>query len=214
LGDLHGPGLRESAQVSATAAPGAGAVVLVGTAVAVASLVVLHIVPPGLSPVRNAVSHYGITRYRAWYRALTISMAVAGFAAAVGLAIGLRGNAGVVAALVVIFAISRAVISWFPMDEPDTPRTPTGSAHGILAIITFTAITLAALRLSQLLDRTGQWGSTAPALCGLAWFLIAGLAAMIFTGRVAQRKGFFGAAERGFYLGTLAWLAVVGAMLI
>ena len=72
--------------MSATAAPGAGAVVLVGTAAAVASLVVLHILPTGLSPVRNAVSHYGTTRYRAGYRALTISMAVAGFGAVVGLA--------------------------------------------------------------------------------------------------------------------------------
>jgi hypothetical protein len=40
-------------------------VVLVALAVAVVLLVRLHIVPTGLSPVRDAVSDYGTTRWHA-----------------------------------------------------------------------------------------------------------------------------------------------------
>ena len=46
----------------------AGVISLVALAVVVGSLSALHLLPTGLSPVRNAVSQYGITGYRALYR--------------------------------------------------------------------------------------------------------------------------------------------------
>ena len=50
--------------MSATHQVVAGAGTLAAVAVAVGALVTLHVLPTGLSPVRDAVSHYGITRYR------------------------------------------------------------------------------------------------------------------------------------------------------
>ena len=53
----------------------AGAVPLLALAVVVASLVYLHIEPTGLSPLRNAVSQYGITSFKAGYRVATTPLA-------------------------------------------------------------------------------------------------------------------------------------------
>src|ERR1700684_2951149 len=88
----------------------AGVVSLLALAVVVASLAYLHIEPTGLSPVRNAVSQYGITPFRSGYRVATIAFAIAGVALAVGIdrATGSRSSAVVV--LLAIFAAARAAI--------------------------------------------------------------------------------------------------------
>ena len=51
----------------------AGVTALLALAVTVASLGYLHFAPTGLSPVRNAVSQYGITPFRAGYRVATLA---------------------------------------------------------------------------------------------------------------------------------------------
>jgi len=51
----------------------AGVIALLALAVVVASLTYLHLEPTGLSPVRNAVSQYGITSFRAGYRVASTS---------------------------------------------------------------------------------------------------------------------------------------------
>jgi len=96
----------------------AGIIALVALAATVASLVWLQLQPTKLSPIRDPVSQYGITGYRDGYRAATIAFGAAGLALAVGIsqALGTRGLAAAI--LLVVFAITRAVISWFPMDAP------------------------------------------------------------------------------------------------
>jgi hypothetical protein len=186
-----------------------------GLAVAVVSLTYLHLAPTGLSPLRNAVSQYGITEYRAGYRAATLGLAAAGAGAAVGLDKSLPGEGvGVVVALLVVFAVARAVISWFPMDEPGRPRTPTGHNHGIIAIVTFGSVTLAALRLGQVLSQGTQWHWLSP------WSTVFGVAmALLVIGIVATRRnqalrGYFGLLERGQYLAIISWLVVLGVVII
>ena len=116
----------------------AGTVCLVALVTVVASLGYLHVAPTGLSPVRNAVSQYGITRFRAGYRVATIAFGVGGIALAVGIdrAVAPSGRSLVVV-LLLIFAVARLAISWFPMDAPGTPPTQTGRRHGLLAIAAF-----------------------------------------------------------------------------
>jgi hypothetical protein len=43
----------------------------------VACLVVLRVAPTGYSPLRNAVSEYGVGRYASWYRAQAACAGVA-----------------------------------------------------------------------------------------------------------------------------------------
>ena len=191
---------------------------LAATAVGVGALVVLHVLPTGLSPMRNAVSQYGITRYRLGYRIQTIAFAVAGGAAAVGLAEAAPGRARAIIALVIVFALARLVISWFPMDEPDGERTNHGSMHGLIAIVTFLAIAIAAIRLGSIAKQVPGWTTLATVSSVIAWLMVASLIAMMVVRRgdreTHSTRSYFGAVERIFYLALVAWFALVGVGLM
>lgn len=187
----------------------AGIVALAGLAVVVASLAYLHLAPTGLSPVRNPVSQYGITPYKAGYRVATIAFAAAGAALAIGIdqAIKARGSTTVVA-LLLVFAAARAVISWFPMDTPGTPRTSTGQVHGVLAIVAFGAATVAAFRLAVVLDRSETWHGLGPVSLVLGIAMAASIVGMMLARSNPAVRARFGAVERGFYVSAIAWFAV------
>lgn len=184
---------------------------LLGTGVATAVLVFLHLAPTGLSPLRNAVSHYGITRFKAGYRAMTVSMGVSGGALAGALAVALRG-AGVaeIVVLLSVFAAARLAISWFPMDEPGAARTGTGATHGLLAIVTFGAAAAAAIRLCRVLERNEAWLALAHDSRILGWAMVACVAAMLLMRVAPDLRRVFGAIERALYLAMLVWLVMVG----
>ena len=80
----------------------AGVISLLALAAVVVSLGYLHLEPTGLSPVRNAVSQYGITSFRAGYRVATIAFGLSGVALASGVdrAVSGRGRSLVVGLLV------------------------------------------------------------------------------------------------------------------
>jgi hypothetical protein len=187
---------------------GAGAVSLAGLAGTVASLAYLHRAPTGLSPLRNAVSQYGITPYRAGYRAATICLGVAGAALAVGVAAALHGSGRLVVALLAVFAVARLVISWFPMDTPGAARTSTGTTHGLIALVTFGAATVAAFRLGTVLSRVGQWHALAGVSTGLGWAMAVFVLGMILRRSGASISRYFGLIERGLYVAIIAWAAV------
>ncbi len=192
---------------------------LAATTVGFGAVVVLHVLPTGLSPMRNAVSQYGITRYRLGYRIQTIAFAVAGGAAAVGLAEAAPGRARAVIALVIIFALARLVISWFPMDEPGGERTNHGMMHGLIAIVTFIAISAAAGRLGSIAKQVPGWTTLATVSSVIAWLMVASLIAMMVVVRRGARvthstPQYFGAIERVFYLALVAWFVLVAVGLM
>lgn len=189
----------------------AGVVSLTALAAVVASLVYLHLAPTGLSPARNAVSQYGITRFRSGYRAATIAFAVCGLALAIGIAGAISGHGRAqVIGLLIVFAAARAVISWYPMDAPGAERTATGRTHGWLAIAAFGGAALAALRLASVLSREARWHALGPVSAGLGWLMVAALLAMALTRSAPAARAWFGAIERVFYAAAIAWFAVFG----
>ena len=191
----------------------AGAVALLGIAATVASLANLHLAATELSPLRNPVSQYGITEQRAGYRAATISLGVAGGAAAAGIRAALSGaGLGVVVGLLVVFAIARLIISWFPMDAPGSPRSDTGRRHGLIAIVTFGSATIAALRLGQLLAKGGPWHGLASTSMAFGWAMAASIAAMFLTRSSPELRRYFGAIERGLYVAIIGWLTMIGVL--
>jgi hypothetical protein len=211
---LHISPLRDDAAAAATSPAArplmtaAGVTALLALAVTVASLVWLHLEPTGLSPVRNAVSQYGITAFRAGYRVATIAFGAAGIALAVGIGQALASRAKAVVVLLVIFAIARAAISWFPMDKPGANRTPTGQMHGLLAIAAFASVTLAAFRLAGALSSQDRWHSLAPVSIALGCAMGAILLTLPLARALPAVRARFGAIERGFYLSAIAWFAV------
>lgn len=183
----------------------ASAASLAGLGVGITALGVLHALPTGLSPLRNAVSQYGITRYRLGYRVQTLGYAVAGVAAGIALA-AIGGVPGAVVALCVVFACARAAISWFPMDTPGGDRTATGRRHGLLAVVAFVAITVAALRLDRA-SGSLLGSSTATASTVLGALMLVSLLGMAASRRTSGVG--FGAIERAFYVLMTAWLVLV-----
>jgi len=197
--------------VSRAVAEGAGISALVFLGITVAALVALHLVPTGLSPVRNAVSHYGITDYRLGYRVATIALGLTGACLVLGLGETISGSgSGLVLALMAIFALARLIISWFPMDAPGAQRTETGRAHGLIAVVTFTAITAAALRLGSVLTRMSLWHSLASVTTVLGVVMVICIIGMVLCRSNETFRAGFGLIERGLYLAILGWCAVFG----
>ncbi|HEY0869937.1 MAG TPA: DUF998 domain-containing protein, partial [Acidothermaceae bacterium] len=89
-----------------------------------------------------------------------------------------------------------------------------GRAHGMLAITTFLAIIVAAARLPQLVHAIGGWHGVATASVVIAWAMVASMVAMIASRRSAGNSGYFGMAERVFYVAIVAWLIAVGVALM
>lgn len=185
----------------------AGGVALVSLLVVVGALGYLHLAPTGLSPLRNAVSQYGITSFKAGYRVATIAFAVSGVALAVAISRATTG-AGVTIVLLGVFAAARAVISWYPMDAPGSPRTQTGRAHGLLALAAFGGVTAAAFRLRQALHSPGPLHGLGSASEILAVLMLACLLGLGFSRSHPTLRARFGLIERGFYLSAIAWFAV------
>jgi hypothetical protein len=186
----------------------AGAIALVALAAVVGSLGWLHVQPTGLSPVQNAVSQYGISAYAVGYRVATIAFASAGVALAVAVEQATQPRAWTTVVLLLVFAAARAAISWFPMDVPGTELTPTGRHHGLLAIAAFGAATAAAFNLGSVLSRQSRWHDLAGTSRILGAIMLATLIAMAVARREPAVRRRFGAIERGFYLGAIAWFAV------
>ena len=199
---------------TAGAETAAGAIALAGVGVCTASLVVLHLLPTGLSPLRNAVSQYGITPYRLGYRIQTVSMGISAIGVAVGVEeLDIQGCTLVVALFALVGA-TRLVIGWFPMDDPDAERTQTGRRHGLLAIVAFTGIAIGAIRLGEILGTSGRWPGSATAISVLGYALLAILIVMGSVRRSRTGRGYFGLVERGFYAAAIALLVVAGVALV
>jgi hypothetical protein len=186
----------------------AGWLALVGVVVTLAGLLALHVLPTGLSPRGHAVSQYGIGRFRVGYRVATIVLGVSGGALAVGLASRLGGGGGQVTVLLGVFAAARLAISWFPMDAPGGERTTRGLLHGLIAVVTFLAVTLAAFRLGALLGSHAVWPGLSSVSSAFGWVMVACLIVMAMARRSTSIRSWFGAIERVFYLAMLGWVAV------
>lgn len=184
----------------------AGVISLAALIVVVVSLVWLHRQPTGLSAVRNAVSQYGITRFRAGYRVATLAFALGGLALAVGIGIAFGGGvrSSVITPLI-LFAAARALISWFPMDAPGVTRTGTGTMHGLLAVIAFASIAYAAVRFGGFLIHHARWHALAPASTALGWVMVASLLVMSLARSYPAIRARFGAVERVFYACAIIW---------
>jgi hypothetical protein len=187
---------------------------LVGAVVALASLVVLQVLPTGLSARRDPVSQYGITRYRVGYRVSAVAAGVAGIGMAV--LVGRSGGRWSVAVvLLIVFATARLLIPFFPMDAPGAAPTSRGRAHVVLADAAFLAVILAAYRAA--VPGAVQIGALGQRLTGGVALLCAivmslGVVGLLMRGAAPRLRGLFGLFERLIYAGFLGWFVAVGVL--
>jgi hypothetical protein len=165
--------------------------------------VFLHFLPTGYDPVRNAVSDYGVGRYRIWHRIAVISLAASGFATAAASFGTTKPEPTVVIVFLIVFATARVLIPLFPTDVEGQPLTRTGRIHWALAITAFAALAAAAgfFRGTRLDDAIG-------------WVVIGTAVFMIFTLLAPRLRRILGLAERLFYLSMICWFLITGIELV
>lgn len=183
--------------------------------VACGALVVLHTLPTGYNPIRDAVSDYGVGAYRFLFGVQVVSGALASLFLALSL-IRLHpftATQSVIALL--ITTISRLFIPFFPTDQGDSRiQTAQGVTHMALAILAFGGLVWAS---------TGLWSTLAhyPSLQGaegivtilgriMLWCVVLVLLAL----KLPVLKRFFGFFERLFLLTSYVWFFVIGIELI
>lgn len=179
---------------------------LVGGAVVLVSLVVLHALPTRLNPWRDAVSQYGITRYRLGYLLAAFGAALGGVGGA--LLFGALPGGMYAAVLLWIFAAARVLIPFFPMDDPEAPRTDRGRVHSLLAVIAFATITAAGFFGAGVLHDAGRPGLST--LSTIAAVVMAVGSAGVILGLFTALRRLFGLAERLIYLGFIGWFLALG----
>jgi hypothetical protein len=175
----------------------------VSTVAASAVLVRLHFLPTGLSPIKDAVSDYGTTRFHPYYRAMVVLLGAGSALFAIGLAqdTDARGLAWLW-----IFAASRVAIAGFMTDADPPPFTREGRVHWLLAATAFTSIAFAASGVS--------WTGDPEILGPLGAFVAVTAIGTLVTRLVPSFRAFFGLVERLLYIAMIAWLIVGAADLI
>jgi hypothetical protein len=180
-----------------------GAVVIGGSLVCLGSIVLLHFLPTSYDPTRNAVSDYGVGRYRVWHRIAAVSLAAAGFATAIASKGTIRPESGSVIAFLTIFAIARTLIPLFPTDVEGQPHTTTGRVHWVLAITAFASLATAAGFFK---------GTGLDDVVGLVVVSTAVLMLMVLCAPGLRR--ILGFAERLFYFSMICWFLITGVELV
>jgi len=184
----------------------------VAVAIAAGFVVLLHLVPTGLDPTRNAVSQYGRTPFARFYRAQVIASGFAGLLiAAALLSAGIHRPLPLAA--IIAYGLARLAIAWNPMDLPGEAPTAAGRNHVLLALIAFAGLAVVALPLTDTLARAsagalpGVVSAIAPAVPITAVLMFASSK----LGPAEHQR--FGLFERLFYLAGFAWLLLAAASL-
>jgi Protein of unknown function (DUF998) len=179
-----------------------------GIAVLVVALLWAHLTSEEVHPVRDPVSKYGITETRKLYMTAGFTAAIA----AIGAIIVLTNIAGDAALLtnifLAIFAVSRAVIPFVPMDEQDAAKTARGRAHNILAFAAFASVTVAGFLAGGVLHNAGlpeqaTWSTVFAVVMAL------GSIGVLLSPAVPALARVFGLVERLIYVGFIGFFITI-----
>ena len=146
-----------------------------------AALIALHLLPTGYDPKLNAVSDYGIGRYRGVFWTQTLAGAVACFALAIALGDAKPSMPTLAIVLLVIAGLARLLIPVFPTDQNGSRfQTVRGTIHMVLAIVIFASLIIAASKLGSTLEHRPAWHSVKGWLTTLPW---------VMTGAAGRHSG-------------------------
>ncbi|GGG58008.1 DUF998 domain-containing protein [Paenibacillus radicis (ex Gao et al. 2016)] len=188
---------------------------IIMTSVAIICLIMLHVLPTGYTPIRDAVSDYGVGSYRGWFWL----QVVAGGLACLFLAIALSQlrpftPTNVVIALLVT-TVSRILLPFFATDQGGSRfQTIQGSIHMILAVFNFGGLVWAAKALWATLSHYPVWQDAESLLNILASVMLWCVIAVVVGLVIPWFKNFFGLFERLFLLSTYLWFFFISIELV
>jgi hypothetical protein len=185
-------------------------VAAVAVSIETLALIALHLLPTGYNPVRDAVSDYGVGRYREIFWLQVLAGAVAGFALAVALEETSPSIPSVVVALLAIASAARLLIPFFPTDQDGSRfQTVHGTIHMILAVTIFVALILAASELASALEHRPAWHGVKGWLTTLPWVMTGAAVGLVLGLRAPRLRLIYGLMERVFLLASIAWFLIV-----
>ena len=195
-----------------------GTIGLVCTGWFLASVVVLHVINPGLGPVDHQISEYALGP---WGWLMTVAFLVVG-AGIVALGVGLRRSltpgprvwASWLIAATGVFFVGVAV---FPTDaqlaDGTTANTFSGQMHVFAGTVGPLFLVVGAFVLRGVFARDPRWHPLARVT---GWFAVAMTLWYLISGTVVVAFGpgsYTGVVQRLFWLVLLGWLALIGARL-
>lgn len=170
------------------------------------ALVVLHVLPTGYSPRSDALSDYGVGRFRAWFWAQALAGAVAGLALAIALAETTPSIPALVVVMLLVSAVARLLIPWFPTDQNGSRfQSVPGTIHMVLAIVIFASLIIAASKFGSAVEHRAAWHSVKGWLSALPWVMTGAAIGVLLALRAPLLKRRFGLIERLFYVASIAW---------
>jgi hypothetical membrane protein len=178
-------------------------------------LCVLHALPTGYDPIHDAISDYGVGKYRSLFWA----QLVAGATACAAIALALTQLHPYVPKLVVVLlfanALARLLMPAFPTDQSGNRfETVKGTVHMVLAFVAFAAVAAAATGLGGLFTHYPEWSGVKGHLETLGWIVMGGAIATALALIGPRLKRIFGLIERIFTVSVIAWLFAISTELI
>lgn len=173
-------------------------------------MITLHVLPPGYNPRSDAVSDYGIGRYRGWFWAQALAGGVAGLALAIALAETSPSIPTLVVVMLLISVVARFLIPLFPTDQNGSRfQTLPGTIHMIFAIVIFASLIIAASKFGSAVEHEAAWRSVKGWLTALPWVMTGAAIGILVALRAPRLKQRFGLIERLFYVSSIAWFLIV-----
>jgi Protein of unknown function (DUF998) len=185
-------------------------VAAVATGAQALALITLHLLPTGYNPRRDAVSDYGVGRYRGWFWAQAVAGGVAGLALAIALAETIPSIPNLVVVMLLISVAARFLIPLFPTDQNGSRfQTVPGTIHMILAIVIFASLIIAASELGSTLEHEAAWHGVKGWLTTLPWVMTGAAIGLLVGLRAPRLHLIYGLIERLFYVSSIAWFFIV-----
>jgi len=186
-------------------------VAAIAMAVSTGALVLLHVLPTGYNPVRDAVSDYAIGSYRPVFWTFVTAGATSGLALAIALARSNPAKPTLTIVMLLLSAAARVLIPIFPTDQNGSRfQTSKGTVHMILAVTIFAAIAVAASNLGGTVGHEPAWHAVHGLVDGWLPWVITVTASATGLAMIGPRlKRIFGLIERSYYASSIAWFLVV-----
>ena len=183
----------------------------IAMAVSTGALLLLHVLPTGYNPIRDAVSDYAIGKYRAIFWTFVIAGAVSGLALAIALARSHPSKPMLTVAMLLLSAAARVLIPIFPTDQDGSRfQTPKGTVHMVLAVAIFASIAVAASNLGGTLGHEPAWHAVKGLVDGWLPWVITITAIATGVAMIGPRlKRIFGLIERSYYASSITWFFMV-----
>jgi hypothetical protein len=188
---------------------------LAATVAYLAIMFMLHVLPTGYSPVRHAVSDYGVGRFRSLFTAALFVSSIAVLTLAFALLRGVGAPPLATRDLVylLLIPIARIGMTLFPTSLEDQRITRVGLLHYACAVAAFTLTYLTISGMTAALRDLDPSAWTHAPLLWTEWLTAPTLALVVLTMLRPLRK-FFGVFERIFLLNTNIWFALAAGLLI